>query len=161
MNKMDKFQCIRTYQAVQLVSMSKDPMSKDSVPGFNSTTHHSYLCVFYSLCVKRKLVPALWDHLTYIKFLQQHLPQVSTIHVIVMFLFLSAGLKTLLSREASLLNLFHWFKESEFMTSCLSNWILTFLVFSHYFLNSMDESMEFDRLFLDILVPLGIPFNIS
>ena len=51
MNKMDKFQCIRTYQAVQLVSMSKDPMSKDSVPGFNSTTHHSYLCVFYSLCV--------------------------------------------------------------------------------------------------------------
>lgn len=128
---MDKLPCIITYRAVQLATMSKDPRNKDSVPGFNSTTYHPYLCLFLlPICKKKIPVPALWGHLTYVvKFLQLCLHRVSTIHFIVKFLCLRAGLKTLLSREARLLNLCHWFKESEFMTSCLSNWILTFLGF--------------------------------
>lgn len=120
-----------------------------------------FLSLSAPICKKKLSVPASRGHLTYVKVLQHCLQRVSTTHVIVMFLLLSVGLKTLLSRRASFLNLFHWFKESELTTSCFSNWILTFLVFSHYFLYSMNESMEFDRLFLDILVPLGIPFNIS
>lgn len=48
---MGTFQCTITYWAVQLVTMSKD---LQTVPGFNSTTYLSYLCVSFFPSVKRK-----------------------------------------------------------------------------------------------------------